>query len=58
MVNMETIDIINVGLGILSLVLAGVANIRISSQKDSNKIKNQKQVISGDNNRQAGRDIS
>lgn len=55
---METIDIINVGLGILSLVLAGVANIRISSQKDSNKIKNQKQVISGDNNRQAGRDIS
>ncbi len=54
---MSTYEIISLIIATVSLIVGGVANIRINKLSDSNKIRNQKQNISGNNNNQAGRDI-
>jgi hypothetical protein len=52
---MDTNEIINLIIGILGLILGGVANIRINSYKSTNKTGDLYQK--GIGNKQAGRDI-
>ncbi len=48
-------EIVNFILGILALVVGGVAHVRITSFKSKNKVGDMSQ--SGSHNQQAGRDI-
>lgn len=52
---MSTYEIISLAIGVLGLILGGVANLRISIYKSSNKVGGLFQ--GGSNNQQAGRDI-
>jgi hypothetical protein len=53
---MDTVNIINIVIGVLGLLIGATAHVRIN-RRDKTNIADQKQSISGDNNKQAGRDV-